>query len=150
MMGLQRLRRALGLAAKERSGQSLIEFALVAPLFLLISFGIFEYAIVLLTYCNATYACRKAARYGSMHSSSSLSPVTIPQLQAMVKSQLFLNSAITPVVNVSYVTPTFGAGSNTVGDLVGVSVNWNQSLQLPFMSSSSFSIQSQDYKMINR
>jgi Flp pilus assembly protein TadG len=134
----------------ERNGNSLVETALVIPVFLMIFFAISQYAIVLLTYCNATFSCRSAARYASLHSNSSLAPDTVSQIQGMVNSKLFLNQAIAPTVSVNYYTQTLTPGSNVVGNVVQVSVTWNQTLSLAFMNSNSFSISTQNYKVITR
>jgi Flp pilus assembly protein TadG len=145
-----RCARRLLRAAPEQHGSGLIETAVVMPLFVLIVFGAVQYSIVLLTYCNATYACRLASRYASMHSNSSLAPDTVSQIQGLVTSRLFIGTAITPTVSVNYYTPSLTAGSNVVGNMVEVAVTWSQTVKLPFMDSSSFSISTQNYKVITR
>jgi Flp pilus assembly protein TadG len=137
-------------AAPEQNGSGLVETAVSLPLYFLIVFGVAQYGIVLLTYCNATYACRLASRYASMHSSTSLAPDTVSQIQGLVTSRLFIGSAITPTVNVNYYTMTLSPGSNVVGNVVQVSVSWSQTVQVPFMNSSTFSIGTQNYKVITR
>jgi Flp pilus assembly protein TadG len=133
------------------SGSALLEMAVSLPLFLLVVFGLFEYSIVLFTYCNATYACRNSARYASMHSSSSLSPASVSQIQTMTKSLLFLSSALTPTVNVSYLNLTTGAtATNTVGNVVEVTVSWTQTVKVPFGLSQSVSVATQGYQIISR
>jgi Flp pilus assembly protein TadG len=137
-------------AAPEQGGSGLVETAVVLPIFIAIVFGISQYAIVMLTYCNATYACRLASRYASMHSSASLAPDTVAQIQGLVTSRLFVSSAITPTVSVAYYTPTLSAGTNVVGNVVQVTVTWSQTLKLAFMSSNTFTISTQNEKVITR
>ncbi len=121
------------------------------PLFFATVFGVIQASLLLQTYCNATYACRNAARYASIHSSTSLAPSTSSQIQTMVQSGLFLNASITPTVTVNYVNPiTLSAGTNTVGNLVFVKATWSQSLVIPLIHTSSFSVGTQTYKMISR
>ena len=145
-----RYARRLLRAAPEQNGSGLIETAVVLPIYLAIVFGMSQFATVMLSYCNATYACRLASRYASIHSSSSLAPDTVAQIQGLVTSSLFISSAITPTVSVSYSTLTLSPGTNVVGDMAQVAVTWNETLKLPFMKSSGFSISAKDSKVITR
>jgi hypothetical protein len=129
----------------------LAELALSLPMFFLIIFATFEYSVVLFTYCNATYACRNCARYASMHSSASLKPASALQVEALVSSGLFLSTAITPTVNVTYINPSTGATTtNTIGNLVEVSTNWSQTVKLPWGSTKTFTVSTEAYQMITR
>jgi Flp pilus assembly protein TadG len=149
-----RFHRRLLRAAPDQHGDGLIETAVVLPVFLMILFGIAQYAIVLLAYCNATYACRLASRYASMHSASSLAPDSISQLQGIVTARLFLNPAITPTVSVNYYTlslsPVSYAVGNNVGYAVQVSVTWTQTLKLLPSNINTFSVSTQNTKVITR
>ncbi len=153
--------RALG----EDMAQAAVEMALSLPLFLLVIFGMFQCSVVLQRYCNASYACRSAARYASLHSTTSLAPSTSTQIQAMVQSGLFLNSSITPTISVNYFNASNLSSSSTnlcagtpdsslnvVGNVVCVQASWTQSLGIPFMTSKSNSIfiSTQAYKIISR
>lgn len=133
-----------------KSGQAVVETALLLPVFFLLFVGTIQYAITLFTYCNATYACRNAARYASVRSTSSISPASVAQVQSLVTSGLFLNTAIAPTVAVAYYTPALAIGSNTVGDIVTVSASWNQTIVIPFMSNQSVSVGTQASSMITR
>jgi hypothetical protein len=84
-----------------KSGQAVVETALLLPVFFLLFVGTIQYAITLFTYCNATYACRNAARYASVRSTSSISPASVAQVKSLVTSGLFLNTAIAPTVAVA-------------------------------------------------
>jgi Flp pilus assembly protein TadG len=149
-----RVSRRLLRLAPDQHGDGLIETAVVLPVFLMILFGIAQYAIVLLTYCNATYACRLASRYASMHSASSLAPDTISQIQGLVTARLFLNPAVTPTVSVNYYTlslsPVSYAVGNNVGYAVQVSVTWTQTLKLLPSNINTFSVSTQNTKVITR
>ena len=48
----------------DEKGQDLVEFALIAPLLLLIIFGIFDLSIVVWDYNTIANAAREGARYG--------------------------------------------------------------------------------------
>jgi Flp pilus assembly protein TadG len=151
---LARLARRLLRLSLDQRGDGLIETAVVLPVFLIIFFGITQYAIVLLTYCNATYACRLASRYASMHSSTSLAPDTVSQIQGLVTSRLFINPGITPTVSVNYYTQALSPVSYSVGNspgyVVQVSVTWTQTLKLLPQNISTFSVSTQNDKIITR
>ncbi len=53
-------------------GQSLVEFALVLPVFLLMVFGIIDLGRVIWAYDNLANAAREGARYASVHGGSEL------------------------------------------------------------------------------
>ncbi len=147
---LWRSGRLIGLH-RSTTGSVAIETAFALPVFLVVVFGIFEFSIALLTYCNVTTACTQAARYASLHSLSSLSPATTTQLQSMVASKLFAGASVTPSsVTVTYLTPGLATGTNTVGNLVMIKASWSQTVNLPFAPSNSFSIGSQDVRTITR
>jgi len=50
---------------RKEQGQSMVEFALVIPLLLLLMVGIFEFGYFFFVYSSVTMAAREAARYGS-------------------------------------------------------------------------------------
>lgn len=52
-------------ARSNRPGQSMVEFALVMPLLLVLLFGIIEFGRLLLFYSSVVSASREGARYGS-------------------------------------------------------------------------------------
>jgi len=54
---------------KREQGQTLVEFALVLPLLLLLLLGIAEFTIVVLSYNTLADAARQGARYGIVHPS---------------------------------------------------------------------------------
>ena len=135
----------------EETAQAALEMAFAVPLFLALVFGTIQCSLVMQSYCNATYACRNMGRYAMLHSSTSLAPSTATQIQSMVQSKLFLNSAIQPAVAVSYLNPTtFAASTNVVGNLVCVKATWNQSIPIPFITTNSFTIMTQSCKIISR
>lgn len=143
----------------EEQGQSAIEMALAMPLFLMVVFGMVETAIVMQTYCNATYACRNAARYAALHSPSSLAPTTAAQVHTMVQSGLFLNAAISPTITVQYSTATFSSstaptfssgGTNAIGYLVQVKATWSQTMTIPLIAPISFTVGTQATRLISR
>ena len=59
----------------DRRGQTLVEAALVLPLFILVVMGIIVFGIGLFYQQQVTTAAREAARYAAIHSASSSAPV---------------------------------------------------------------------------
>ncbi len=56
-----------GFQKQRDKGQTLVEFALLLPLLLLLLVGIAEFAIVVLSYNTLADAARQGARYGIVH-----------------------------------------------------------------------------------
>jgi Flp pilus assembly protein TadG len=50
-----------------QSGAAMIEMALVLPIYFLLVYGVIQICFVLFGFCNATYACRVAARYAAVN-----------------------------------------------------------------------------------
>ena len=59
-----------------RRGQSLVEFALVLPLFVVVLSGIISLGIGVFYQQQLTNAAREAARYAAIHSATSQCPTT--------------------------------------------------------------------------
>jgi hypothetical protein len=62
--------------SRDRRGQTLVEFALVAPLFTVVLGGIFVFGIGVFYQQQLANAGREAARYASIHSATSVCPTT--------------------------------------------------------------------------
>jgi len=60
------LRRSRRRRGKKQRGQSLVEFALIAPLFLLLVFGIVDFGIAFYSWITITNAAREGARLGAV------------------------------------------------------------------------------------
>lgn len=145
---------------RDEQGQSAIEMAMAMPIFLMVVIGMVQTALVVQTYCNATYACRNAARYAALHSTTSLAPITSSGVQTMVQGGLFLSGTISPTITVQYSTgpfilgstPSFSSSSsnNIIGNLVLVKATWSQTISIPFISPISFSVGTQTTKLISR
>lgn len=54
-------------ARRARTGQNLVEFALVAPLLFLFTFGIMEFGWAFYVYSELSNAAREGARYAAVH-----------------------------------------------------------------------------------
>ncbi|MEA4831297.1 MAG: TadE/TadG family type IV pilus assembly protein [Oscillospiraceae bacterium] len=62
---------------KTESGQSVVEFALMLPIFLLLVFGIIEFGILFNMKLSVTNCAREGARYAALHSEESSLESTI-------------------------------------------------------------------------
>jgi len=130
-------------ALRDQRGSTLLEMAVVLPPFFLLLFGLFEFSIVLLGYCSASFACREAARYASVRSSTSISPCTTASIQALVKTQIWAPSATVTV------TPTWASG-NTIGDPVKISVSVAYPVGLAVISVSTVTVTASTQRTIMR
>jgi Flp pilus assembly protein TadG len=64
------LRRLAGHPRKGEDGQSLVEFALVLPIFLLVLFAIVDFGMAFHAWITVTNSAREGARIGSVHAPS--------------------------------------------------------------------------------
>jgi len=64
------LRRLAGRPRKEEGGQSLVEFALVVPIFLLVLFAIVDFGMAFHAWITVTNSAREGARIGSVHAAA--------------------------------------------------------------------------------
>jgi Flp pilus assembly protein TadG len=89
--------------------QTMVEFALVASVFLLLLFATMQLALAVLTYNSVSFAAREAARYAMVHGPTSPNPATTAQIQ-----QIAINAA-----------PSLNLSTNNI------SVNWVTDPNLP-------------------
>src|SRR4030067_3530359 len=64
------LHRLRGRPRKREDGQSLVEFALVIPIFLLVLFAIVDFGMAFHAWITVTNSAREGARIGSVHAPS--------------------------------------------------------------------------------
>jgi Flp pilus assembly protein TadG len=86
------------------AGQSLVEFALILPLLVLVLFGIIELGIVLNLYIGMTNSAREAARAGAVYQYTGAAPLNtqpIDQQAAPIDLQRtqYVSSIITGTIN---------------------------------------------------
>ena len=108
---------------KNEKGQSLVEFAIILPILLLLLFGIAEFGIMLNSYLTIQNVAREGARLGIIGGSdveiTSLIRATSPNLTVADTS-----ITITPLeVN------------RKSGDTLQVTVNYNYHMTIPIISS---------------
>jgi len=64
------LKRLAGRPGKREDGQSLVEFALVVPIFLLVLFAIVDFGMAFHAWITVTNSAREGARYGAVRATS--------------------------------------------------------------------------------
>ncbi len=111
------LRQKLFRGRRREDGSTLVEVAIVLPTFFLLLFGFFNIMFVLFGFCDANYAANVAARYASLHSSTSAHPATVASVKAVIQANLYIPGGATPTLIVNY-----SGNGNTVGQPVGIGI----------------------------
>lgn len=117
---------------RQRQGQTLVEFALVLPLLLLLLVGIAEFTITVLSYNTLADAARQGARYGIVHPNA---PVEIENVAREAANWLDQN-ALTINVYTSSQTITVEAvyNLNLITGMIVQTVGGKRTLQLRAVS----------------
>jgi Flp pilus assembly protein TadG len=113
--------KAQRLQSKNQEGAGLVEFAIVAPLLVILLFGLLEFGLSLYAKEVLTNASREGARYGVVYCSPRR---TSGQIVTQVQDYL-TKSGFTDTPNISVT----GAGGNTGGTLT-VSVTYPYTFQV--------------------
>lgn len=103
-------------------GQSLVEFALVAPIFMIILLGTFEGARAVLAYNTLSNASREGARYALVHGANSPAPVGPGNTTAL--TTYVRNYTDTLGSSHVTITPTWPDGSNAIGSYAQVTITY--------------------------
>ena len=105
------------------AGQSLVEFALVVPIFLILVFGVVDGVRAVFAYNTIANASREGARYAMVHGASSSSAVGPGNTSALTTYvQHYTGGLGSSSVTI---TPTWPGGSNTAGSKVKVDVQYH-------------------------
>jgi Flp pilus assembly protein TadG len=141
------------------SGQALVEFALVAPIFLLTLLAIFELGRFVLAYEAANNAVREGTRYAIVHGYYSIAPVGPGPsgLDNACPPTTVSTSAVTSVVQANaYTLPPatdinacWLDGSNVRGNRVSVSADFPFHVLIPFVPLPPINIHAESTLVIN-
>ena len=115
-----------GRSIKRSGGSTLVEFAFVLPLLVLILFGIMQYGFIFAAYTTLRNASAVAARYATL---TNPSPTT-SSVQALAKT------AVTPMLDTNKVTAVNVDLNASVGGLPGaksVEIQYDLKLIIPFV-----------------
>lgn len=117
---------------KSDRGSTLIEFSLVAFMFIIVLLGVIEMGRMVLVYTTVANAARAGARYAIVHGSFRTgtgvdgpsgpgNPCTCSQIQTVVKN--FASAGLLTTSNLT-ITVTYPDNTNTAGSRVLVSVTY--------------------------
>ncbi len=122
------MKRILKTRLRSQRGAALVEFALIAPLFFLIVFGLVEFAIVFAGYCSASYASQVGVRYAIVHGVDASGRVASDDtaIKALMNSYLWAAQSTG-----SNITITWNP-DDSIGSSVSVNVSLTYSLGIPW------------------
>lgn len=158
---MTRTRRLFGTNRRSSSrGQALVEFALVAPIFFLLLFGIIEAGRFILYYQTLNNATREGARYAIVHGSNSFCPSgPMPPGQSPPTScydlpgarvvQQVKDSAFGVLGPNVVVTPTWGSTGNGRDSDVTVRATYTYNTMVPLVPLPAITISAESKLVIN-
>jgi Flp pilus assembly protein TadG len=115
----------------QRRGATLIEFALVVTLLLVLSLLLVQYGVIMNTTVTLSHLSREGARYAAVH----------PTTDAAIRS--YIQTATPGLIKYSdltiTITPTEGSSSRTSGNPITVTITYNMQKKL-FLPSTFFGI----------
>ncbi len=124
----------IAVVAKRTPGAGTVEFALVATVFLLLTFAIIQMAIVVYSYNTISQAARECVRYAIVHSPTGPNPATTAQIENVTVgyADVPAPNQLTP----SGVTVTWPADSSLPSQAdAQCSISLKYNLQIPFLPS---------------
>lgn len=135
-------------------GASMVEFAIVASLMLILAFGIMQCALLLYSYHATSSAARQASRWAMVRGADCLSS-SCPATAASVKDYVLDNVPLLETKNVTVATtwsntPDCPApAQNGPGCTVKVTVSYPFTLAVPFITSSVLTLSSSSQMVIS-
>ncbi|HVC43343.1 MAG TPA: TadE family protein [Candidatus Binataceae bacterium] len=131
---------------RHAAGQAMVEFAMVASLFLLLLFGIIEMALAAYNYNTVCAAAREAVRYAIVHSPTGPNPATTSQIQ-----QVVYNYAVDLNPKQLTVNVTWPADANLPSQQdAEVQVSYQYQLQVPFHSPVTLTLASTSQMLVSQ
>jgi Flp pilus assembly protein TadG len=114
------------------AGQALVEFALVAPLFFLLIFGVIQFGILFGGQIGLGNAAREVARYASTVPANASSATVAAQATAVMKRSIpgYNGTGVTTVTYCYYPNPTTPV---TYSQKVIVSITYAHTLFIPLV-----------------
>ena len=109
--------------ARDQCGSPAVEFALVAPILVLLTVGILDIGRVMMTETTLESVARDAARYAGLHGSDSTTPATQTSIQSYAEGRAVGIDSTT--LNVAV---TWENSSNSSGSSVTVALTYDFNL----------------------
>jgi hypothetical protein len=136
-----------------QAGSTLIETALMLPLFFMLLFGVFKFAQISFGYNNASYAVHVAARYASLHSSTSVVPATSATVLKIITPYMYAigaNQAPPGCGNCFALGYSGTQNGNVIGNKVTVTIGMQYCIILPYYNGNCFILFAADTRNITR
>jgi Flp pilus assembly protein TadG len=128
------------------AGQTMVEFALVASVFLLLIFAIMQVALTVYNYNTVCSVARETVRYAMVHSPASPNPATNSQIQ-----QVAINNAVGLDSSRLTVTVTWPADANLpLQKDAQVGISYQYQLSIPFLKTVSLTLASTSQMLVSQ
>lgn len=123
-------------------GATIVEFAIIAPVFVMLMIGVIELSMVYFANLTMQHAVREGARY-AVTGQSNLDPNTANQqryaavLQKIKDSSMGMYDKVSPTVSVTNMSGGTSSGSGTfgsAGDIIVISLDCNWPMVTPMMA----------------
>lgn len=112
---------------REEDGQSMVEFALILPIFLLILCGIIDFGWLFYNQLSLNNACREGARYAVVHTAENADTQAIITHIENTTTTVFANDGVD-------ITVTYSAPSDPTSGDITVSLEADISFFTPVLS----------------
>ena len=124
----------------------MVEFALVASIFLLLLFGVMQLALTVYNYNTVCSAAREAVRYAIVHSPASPNAATTAQIQ-----QIAINDAVGLNPSQLVVTVSWPADTRLPSQTdAQVKVSYQYQLSIPFLSPVTMTLASTSQMLVSQ
>ena len=100
---------------KREDGQSMVEFALILPIFLLILCGIIDFGWLFYNQLSLNYACREGARYAVVHTDENADVQNIISHIENNSTTVFSNDGVN--IKVTYSSPSDPTSGDVTVDM---------------------------------
>lgn len=131
---------------KFAAGQTMVEFALVASVFLLLIFAIIQVALTVYNYNTVCSVARETARYAMVHSPASANPATNTQIR-----QVAINNAVGLDPTQLTVTVTWPADANLpLQKDAQIGISYQYQLNVPFLKPVSLTLASSSQMLVSQ
>src|SRR5258708_21864533 len=128
------------------TGQAATEFAMIATVLFLLTFGVMMLGSAVYSYNTISNAAREAVRYAAVHSSSSAAPATDSQIeQVALDYAQGVNLALTDVHVTWPPDPNKGMRSDAQ-----VQISYTYNLKIPFMSAVALPLSSTSRMLVSQ
>ena len=121
------MKKRLRKKCREEDGQSMVEFALILPIFLLILCGIIDFGWLFYNQLSLNNACREGARYAVVHTAENADTHAIITHIENTTTTVFANDGVD-------ITVTYSAPSDPTSGDITVSLKADISFFTPVLS----------------